>query len=339
LPPCLLPSNTPQTTELTRLQLGPTTNPAKVIVSTLIEAEQIVPLLLNYSVHNLLYGLPIGPSSVRRLSWLSTSLGPNGLSLLVDHPSQLPVIRSIYASSSIKPLIFIKIDMGGHRAGVPPISDISTQLFQQVVIAHKEGYCVLHGLYSHAGHSYNSSSEAIAMDFLNQELIALLSAASEITSLSKSSSSASFNIQNFVLSVGATPSTTSVRNLLKPFSKVNNKSQAEQEANVAAKIQLSVTIENIAKQSHKIELHAGVYPLLDLQQLATSALPLSLLSSSDIGITILAEVLSCYPERNSVLIGSGSVVIGRETCKAYDGISSSLSELSCLYKHTHLFFF
>lgn len=222
--------------------------------------------------------------------------------------------------------------MGGHRAGVPPVSDVSTTLFQQVVIAHKEGYCVLHGLYSHAGHSYGSSSEAIAMDFLNQELTALISAASEITSLSQSSASASSIIQNLVLSVGATPSTTSIRNILKPFPKIDSKSQEEQEAIVAAKIQLSATIQNIVKQCHEIELHAGVYPLLDLQQLATSALPPSFLSSSDIGVTILSEVLSCYPERNSVLVGSGSLALGRDPCKAYNGIFSPF-ELSLPAKY------
>lgn len=37
-----------QTTELTRLQVGEGTGPANIIVSTIIEAENVAPLLLEY---------------------------------------------------------------------------------------------------------------------------------------------------------------------------------------------------------------------------------------------------------------------------------------------------
>jgi len=39
---------------------------------------------------------------------------------MVDHPAQLPSIVAIYTNTSIAPQIFLKIDMGGHRAGVAP---------------------------------------------------------------------------------------------------------------------------------------------------------------------------------------------------------------------------
>lgn len=74
----------------------------------------------------------------------------------------------------------------------------------------------------------------------------------------------------------------------------------------------------------KIEIHAGVYCVLDLQQLATKALPGSLLTWSDLALTVVAEVVSLYPGRGKnntleVLIGSGSLALAREPCKAYPG--------------------
>lgn len=122
-----------QTTELTRLQVG-TSGPVNIIVSTVIEAESILPLLLEYKEHGrlvnvrfmpliailqstniskLLYGLPISPTSestIHRLSVLLKALGPHGLSLLIDHPAQLRGIESIRARSGIAPDVFLKID-------------------------------------------------------------------------------------------------------------------------------------------------------------------------------------------------------------------------------------
>lgn len=69
---------------------------------------------------------------------------------------------------------------------------------------------------------------------------------------------------------------------------------------------------------------------MDMQQLATRARPLqssinptkSLLSFSDVGLRILVEVASLYFERGDrpeALIAAGSIVLGREPCKSYDG--------------------
>lgn len=71
-------------------------------------------------------------------------------------------------------------------------------------------------------------------------------------------------------------------------------------------------------------MHAGVYPTLDVQQLATHVLPDSMLQWDDLAITVMAEVASLYPRRGKngtteALISSGSIALGRETCKAYIG--------------------
>lgn len=44
----ILANITLQTTELTRLQVGSDSGPANIIVSTIVEAENVLPLLLEY---------------------------------------------------------------------------------------------------------------------------------------------------------------------------------------------------------------------------------------------------------------------------------------------------
>lgn len=78
--------------------------------------------------------------------------------------------------------------------------------------------------------------------------------------------------------------------------------------------------------------HAGNYPILDLQQLATSAGASSTAplpdahycpqrSPADIAMTVLTEINSSYPERNppEYLITAGCLALAREPCKSYDG--------------------
>ncbi|KAG9631241.1 hypothetical protein KCU64_g16744, partial [Aureobasidium melanogenum] len=80
------------------------------------------------------------------------------------------------------------------------------------------------------------------------------------------------------------------------------------------------------KETYDVEIHAGVYPVLDMQQLATRARPTSvdgkpLLSTENLGLRILVEVASTYNERDKpeALIAAGSIVLAREPCKSYPG--------------------
>jgi D-serine ammonia-lyase len=265
------------------------------------------------SQFQLLYGFPVTPGAVGRLSALNKALGPHGLTLMVDHPSQLPSITAIYKSSSIVPSIFIKIDMGGHRAGVMPQSEACSQLISSVLELDSLGVAYLAGLYSHAGHSYYGSSPTVALDFLRQEFEALLVTAEAVHSASPT--------KKLVLSVGATPTSTSVRNLL-----IEHEDTSSEEGKAISA--LRATIEAIRVQNCSIEIHAGVYPTLDLQQLSTHALPTegpnAMLTWSDLAFTVVAEIASLYPGRGKggtteALVGSGSLALGREPCKAYPG--------------------
>jgi D-serine deaminase-like pyridoxal phosphate-dependent protein len=121
-----------------------------------------------------------------------------------------------------------------------------------------------------------------------------------------------------VLTVGATPTATAAQN----FISSSTPKAAEARA----------MIEELRGRCF-VELHAGVYPLLDLQQVATHARPSSLppseaqtpgfepLSKDNIALRMLVEVTSIYDERSKpeALISAGSLALGREPCKSYPG--------------------
>lgn len=228
---------------------------------------------------------------------------------MVDHPDQLSSVYRIKEISGNLPQVYIKIDMGYGRAGVPPRSQVASQLISDVLQAEKIGAAVFYGLYTHAGHSYYGDDSVSAINLLRQEFEALLVTAKLVRSETPR--------EKLVLSVGATPTTTSIRNLLAQESTLTT---AEQTA-IAA---LRGTIQEIKSKDCEIELHAGVYPVLDVQQLATHALSSPMMSWSDLALTIMAEVASIYPGRgksghSEVLIAAGSLALGREPCKAYSG--------------------
>ncbi|KAK6583474.1 hypothetical protein PZA11_004550 [Diplocarpon coronariae] len=304
---------THKTTELTMLQVGEGNGPVNIIVSTLVEAENIVPLLVQYRdagrAVDLLYSFPVTPAAVERLSLISKRLGPRSLSLMVDHLDQLPSVSALHTLSGHAPSVFLKIDMGGKRAGVPPQTAECNTLLRALLAREKHGSLHILGLYSHAGQSYSSSARSDALDFLRQEFEALLVTADELRALSPT--------HHPVLSVGATPTTTSIRNLLIPHASTD----PSESTAIAA---LRATTDLIVANGCTVEVHAGVYPTLDIQQLATHALPASSLTWANLALTILAEVASVYPTRGAaaspeILIASGVLALGREPCKAYPG--------------------
>ncbi|KAH7336596.1 putative serine dehydratase domain-containing protein [Rhexocercosporidium sp. MPI-PUGE-AT-0058] len=307
---------THKTTELTKLQVGEGSRPVNIIVSTLVEAEHILPLLLEYKsagrVVDLLYSFPITPSAVERLALISKALGPKSLSLMADHPDQLTNVIALHELSGNAPSVFLKIDMGGHRAGVAPQTTACSTLISSLLDLEEAGKLHLLGLYSHAGQSYSSCAASDALDFLRQEFEALLVTAIELKAASPS--------HPLVLSVGATPTTTSIRNLLTSSPHPSPEAEA-----ISA---LRATISLIRTNGFSIEIHAGVYPILDVQQLATHALPTTgphaMLTWDNLAFTVVAEVASIYSGRGKdgtpeVLINAGVIALAREPCKAYSG--------------------
>ncbi|KAJ4862102.1 putative serine dehydratase domain-containing protein [Trichoderma breve] len=296
---------THKTVELTRLQVGEdVTRPANLIISTLSEAEFILPLLEEYKSKgrqvNFVYGLPISKGAVPRLAAIAKVLGEGSISVLLDDPAQLAAAAELEKQSGVKPLAHIKIDMGGKRAGVVESSERFVQVAEAALAAHKAGAVVLSGLYSHAGHSYGGDSRVAAVKMLRAEVDAMLSGADRLAAKAKETG---VTLPTLVVSAGASPT-----------------------ALAAAVTELAELFRTVKSKGHAVEIHAGVYPTLDLQQLAAHSMASSKLSWRDIALTIVAEVHGVYPGRGTngtdeALIGAGGLALGREFCKAYDGMA------------------
>jgi D-serine deaminase-like pyridoxal phosphate-dependent protein len=159
-------------------------------------------LLLRYVVGNhgnrwliltvlwVLYGLPCPPGALPQLSELRQQ---TKIQLMVDHESQIDSIEQFEAKSAQPTAweIFIKVDMGSHRAGVETTSPRLKALIKR---AEKSVAVNIYGFYCHAGHSYGCRTVESAATILNQEV----KAACEAASMREADTPV-------VLSVGATP--------------------------------------------------------------------------------------------------------------------------------------
>ncbi len=231
---------------------------------------------------------------------------------MIDHPSQLAHLEAYSSITGHSIQIFIKLDTGYHRAGIDSVdNDESRLLLSQVRRGEGAGYCTLQGFYSHAGHSYDGNSPDDALLLLKTEIERTLS-------FTNFASETFFKSQQrkFIISVGATPTASSIQNIL----------SAKEQSVEASELSDIITR---AKELYTVELHAGVYTLLDLQQLATAARPTQFsvdgsetyLSHNNLALTIMVEVASLYEyrERPEALIAAGSLALGREPCKLYSG--------------------
>ncbi|KAF9894125.1 hypothetical protein FE257_009098 [Aspergillus nanangensis] len=192
---------------------------------------------------------------------------PIEMILMVDHPSQIKQLEE--RNTSEKWPIFINIDCGTRREGIEPNSE---ELAELITAALQSSRVTIHGFYCHAGHSYGSNSLEEAERHLLHEITTGRSAVEQCLSLQPD--------LDLTLSVGATPT-----------------------AHAAS----STTREMVQSLPAKLELHAGNFAVLDLQQVSTGLTQLD-----DVASFIEAEVCSVYPKRGEVLLNIGALGIGRE---------------------------
>ncbi|QIX00171.1 hypothetical protein AMS68_005688 [Peltaster fructicola] len=299
---------THKTIQLARLQVGDTPH-IKLVVSTVAEAESLLPWLLESKASgkkvDILYGLPVAPSAVPRLARIAKLLGEGSVGLFVDNADHVKVLEASHWPYGKTP-VFVKVDLGGHRAGAAA----GTSQMKDLALALADAKRVhLRGFYAYWNDSYGVNSPEEVLQFLTKELQGLESTAQSFLS---SVDQDQTKDQPLILSLGATPTATAIQNL--------------ENGSPVARACKSL-IEKI-KESYILEIHAGVYTLLDMQQLATRARPTHVanasdtrLSFADLGLKILAEVASVYNEREEpeALIAAGSIVLGREPCKSYPG--------------------
>jgi D-serine deaminase-like pyridoxal phosphate-dependent protein len=295
-------TNIQKTPELANLQIGKTINPANFIASTIQEIEMMIPLLQNLKQQNrnpnILYGIPLVPSSVPHLAKAAKTLGPNSLTVMIDHPDQIPYLETLSTQAGHAICVFLKVDTGYHRAGLPPVSLNKTGLLQKLTCAEEAGRARLLGLYSHSSLSYSGTNPQQAMGYLIAEIRGCKDALEKNIHLLPE--------RDLVISVGATPQVVSSQNLLRD------------EADCAEARELKGLLRDT-----NVELHAGVYPLLDVQQFSTHASAVSGALEDECAISVLAEVCSVYNdgerEKPEALLAVGTLALGREPCASYAG--------------------
>ncbi|KXL42975.1 hypothetical protein M433DRAFT_58996 [Acidomyces richmondensis BFW] len=306
---------THKTIEIAKLQVGESSKSVNLVASTVAEIENLVSWLLECKAQgrdvNVLYGVPVTPSSIARLASVVRALGQGSIGLFIDHPSHIKLLDQISLSTWPGRIpVWINIDVGYHREGVAADSEKLAEIAREIKNSTRTH---LVGVYTHMGQSYSSSSPEEALNFMSDELKGLEDGAVKLLKFFDDSEEAASR-PKITLSLGATPTTTAVQNLV----------EATQEGK-----QYLTMIERV-KESFYVELHAGVYPIMDMQQLAARARPAvslstqnkTLLSYSDIGARTLVEVASLYLDRGEqpeALIAAGSIVLGREPCKSYPG--------------------
>lgn len=223
---------------------------------------------------------------------------------MVDHPDQVLSLErasvaagaGASAASAANPWsVFIKIESGGKRAGLAPSSPLLVKLLETIVSSCP--HVSVHGFYVHAGQSYASRSASEADSFLSTEVRSVNDAARLAKPIL--ASSLDRHSQPFVLSVGSTP-TAHAANLASSASTLNR---------------LGAELEGA------LELHAGNYPFLDLQQLATGAVPVQS-GMPAVAFSVLSTVIAEYPSR-----GTSSEAQAGEW--APDGLARSGDEGMC----------
>ncbi|ODV77774.1 uncharacterized protein CANTADRAFT_12395 [Suhomyces tanzawaensis NRRL Y-17324] len=280
---------THKTLEGTLLQLGSGAHRTqRLVVSTTREAWNILPLVEQGLVSDILFSLPVVKSRLPELAELATKVPQ--LRLMLDNTQQLDTLAEFREAhpETKKWSVYVKIDMGTSRAGLINDTKYLDELLAKLlkddrIRQHVDTY----GFYCHAGHSYASDSENKAKDFLLQEITHANAAAAAAMKLDPSAS--------YHISVGATP-TAHASELL--------------------------TTEELAEKfegglAGKLELHAGNYPCCDLQQLSTGCI-----TEDNISFTLIADVLSTYPERGNKapgeqLINAGAIALAREFGPVY----------------------
>lgn len=165
---------------------------------------------------------------------------------MIDHPDQLASVKAISQNSGNPPHIFIKIDASYGRAGVIPTSESYPQLVDAVLSAEKNGSCIFHGLYCHAGHSYGLREDWEAMKWLAAEFAELIKAAGRVRD------KISQDHEPLVLSVGATPTTTSIQH---PGLEFENGDLDGADETTREIVRL---FEEAKGGGYKLEVHAGV---------------------------------------------------------------------------------
>ncbi|SPO01548.1 related to alanine racemase [Cephalotrichum gorgonifer] len=305
---------THKTKEGTRLQAGETSKDINLVVSTLAELEHLLPVLEEFRDSgrniNVLYGIPLPPSQVTQLAALGLQLGHGSISVLVDNVAQLDPVARFFEEAGFPAGVYLKVDTGYHRAGLPPSGINKGDLIAKLMDLENQGKANFVGLYSHSSLSYNDTTPKQAMANLEGEIHGCLDALRKNEHLFPKD-------KEITISVGASPQVTAAENLVGPEGKLSEGAESLRETIRA------VAVDGPGGFRTKLELHAGVYSVLDVQQLSTKSRVGLGDYEDEIAVSVVAEVCSIYNDgerrRPEALVAVGVLGLGREPCVAYKG--------------------
>lgn len=281
---------THKTLEGTVLQLGNDkvgNKTDRLVVSTLMEAWNLMPLVEQGLVTDILFSLPVIESRLSELNLMTNKYPQLKLRLMLDNYEQLDILSNFNIKNSVvkRWSVFVKVDMGTKRAGLVAgggeLEKVVTAL--ATTDSKYSKYVSLYGFYCHAGHSYGSRSIDQARSLLVQEIENGNNACKQAVELDPS--------MKLVISVGSTPT-----------------GHASSSTSLVLK-----EIEQLGQLFGELELHAGNYACCDLQQLGTKCI-----SEESISCSVLADVISSYPDRGDKspgeqLINAGVIAMSRES--------------------------
>ncbi|KOG99333.1 D-serine ammonia-lyase DSD1 [Saccharomyces eubayanus] len=254
-----------------------------ILVSTLKEAVELLDYqdrqCLDY-IDDISYSLPCCvPEFIPLLSNLSRRV--DNFQVFVDNIEHLENLRKFGRPASGKKWsIFIKVDMGTHRAGLAYDSSEFLSLLTKLASPEIKEVVELYGFYAHAGHSYSSTTINDTQALLIEEIKAVNKATQAMCSVDSE-----LDASKLTLSVGATPTSNSL--------KLDNKSSL-----------IKLITEELTGQ---LEIHCGNYCMYDLQQVATGCV-----QDYEIAGFVLGTVLSSYPSRGEMLSNTGVMSLSRE---------------------------
>lgn len=277
---------THKTAEGTVLQLGSgALKTDKIVVSTLAEAWGILPLVEQGKINEIHFSLPVLKSRLGELAALAEKVPK--LLLMLDSADQLDVLADFSTThpQTKKWNVFVKINMGTNRAGLVNGTDRLEDTLHKLFSDKKVASAVeIYGFYCHAGHSYAADGVDPAKQFLLDEIVHANKAAAHAIELNPSLAG------KLQISVGATPTAHS--------------------SSILTVNEIETAVGGLL--AGKLELHAGCYPCCDLQQVSTA-----MVSLEDVSVSVLAEVVSTYPQRGDKvpgeqLINAGVIALARE---------------------------
>jgi D-serine deaminase-like pyridoxal phosphate-dependent protein len=183
-------------------------------------------------------------------------------------------------------------------------------LLKPLIIAVLQSpHLVLHGFYSHAGNAYGARDGVTAADFLRLEIVAVQTGAELAHAVAAELGLPSLKL---VMSVGSTPTASASRHLADGALPAAQRAHAALPPTMRAVVDARAQAEpgRLGVRGGRLEIHAGVYPLLDLQQRATG-----LHTDADAALSILARVCSVYAHREppQVLIDAGALAFSKDT--------------------------